>query len=306
MPCAVARCSRCPSGARFLLAGCLLFSPSLLHAAEAEQSEGTNAASPAHRAVEFFFEQFDLDESGRLEEVESRLLRLDVSHLDSDGDGAVDRKELQEAIGKVLEKAYGKEAAALLEESSAKVNDSPASDQTDSTPASHLQVERVRLKLQTHRNAAKLLAKYDADGDGVLNAKERQVIRNFKSGQQDRDTTLDDLVRWHKAQRARIILNQPAREPPATAGGPSSSSAGTTSAGTKRAKPSYAGLPGWFAEKDHNGDRQIEMYEYTRQWTESDVLEFLSHDLNGDGIITSAECTAKRRTSAPEKRRLAE
>lgn len=50
-----------------------------------------------------------------------------------------------------------------------------------------------------------------------------------------------------------------------------------------------AGLPGWFAELDTNRDRQVAMSEFTGEWTEEKLDEFLQWDANGDGLLTSAE-----------------
>ncbi len=58
------------------------------------------------------------------------------------------------------------------------------------------------------------------------------------------------------------------------------------------------GLPGWFAEKDVDGDQQVSMAEYSKGWTESLVAEFQSFDLNGDGFITPEECLAAVRNGA--------
>jgi Ca2+-binding EF-hand superfamily protein len=54
-----------------------------------------------------------------------------------------------------------------------------------------------------------------------------------------------------------------------------------------------SGLPSWFKEKDKNGDGQIEMSEYARNWTNSTAAEFQRYDLNGDGIITAKEAASK-------------
>ncbi|HBJ34786.1 MAG TPA: hypothetical protein DDZ51_08490 [Planctomycetaceae bacterium] len=58
------------------------------------------------------------------------------------------------------------------------------------------------------------------------------------------------------------------------------------------------GLPGWFAEKDVDGDQQISMAEYSKNWTESLVAEFQNFDLNGDGFVTAQECLAAVRNGA--------
>ena len=82
-------------------------------------------------------------------------------------------------------------------------------------------------------------------------------------------------------------------------------SAGGMAAGTKEGdkRHSYrftragerlpSGLPGWFKDKDTNGDGQIEMNEYARTWTNSTAADFQRYDLNGDGIITAKEAASK-------------
>jgi len=63
-----------------------------------------------------------------------------------------------------------------------------------------------------HREAAKLPAKHDPDGDGGLSAEQRQAMKQFQSRRQGSSATLDDPVRWHQAQRARTILGQVSKE----------------------------------------------------------------------------------------------
>lgn len=58
------------------------------------------------------------------------------------------------------------------------------------------------------------------------------------------------------------------------------------------------GMPGWFAEKDIDGDQQVSMAEYSKSWNESLVTEFQSFDLNGDGFVTPQECLAAVRDGA--------
>lgn len=58
------------------------------------------------------------------------------------------------------------------------------------------------------------------------------------------------------------------------------------------------GLPGWFAEKDVDGDQQISMAEFSKSWTDSLVAEFQGFDLNGDGLVSAQECLAAVRNGA--------
>jgi hypothetical protein len=50
------------------------------------------------------------------------------------------------------------------------------------------------------------------------------------------------------------------------------------------------GLPDWFARNDSNGDGQISMSEFAREWSSEKAAEYAHYDLNGDGIITPQEC----------------
>lgn len=49
------------------------------------------------------------------------------------------------------------------------------------------------------------------------------------------------------------------------------------------------GVPDWFIEKDVNKDDQIEMTEFTEEWTKAKLKEFEGYDLNSDGLITVKE-----------------
>lgn len=55
---------------------------------------------------------------------------------------------------------------------------------------------------------------------------------------------------------------------------------------------SLPGLPGWFAQKDADGDGQVMMSEYESNWDEAKIQEFTSFDSNSDGLITADECLA--------------
>ena len=49
------------------------------------------------------------------------------------------------------------------------------------------------------------------------------------------------------------------------------------------------GLPGYFTDRDANGDGQISMSEYASEWSNEVVAEFFSSDFNRDGMITASE-----------------
>lgn len=49
------------------------------------------------------------------------------------------------------------------------------------------------------------------------------------------------------------------------------------------------GLPGWFFELDADRDGQVAMHEFSEEWSLAKREEFLSLDLNGDGLLTDTE-----------------
>jgi subtilisin-like proprotein convertase family protein len=48
-------------------------------------------------------------------------------------------------------------------------------------------------------------------------------------------------------------------------------------------------IPNWFFERDVNGDRQLQMVEFTNDWDAEKLDEFSSYDTNQDGILTTDE-----------------
>ena len=64
---------------------------------------------------------------------------------------------------------------------------------------------------------------------------------------------------------------------------------GRTSYRVTEPKALPEGLPGFFTDKDRNGDGQVTMPEFASEWTDQLVAEFDKSDLNNDGTITAAE-----------------
>ncbi len=50
-------------------------------------------------------------------------------------------------------------------------------------------------------------------------------------------------------------------------------------------------LPGWFRQKDSNGDGQLSMAEYAPTSNRDTVASFQRLDANRDGLLTPKECT---------------
>lgn len=53
------------------------------------------------------------------------------------------------------------------------------------------------------------------------------------------------------------------------------------------------GLPGFFTDKDANGDGQVSMAEYAGEWNDDVIAEFFDSDFNRDGVITADEALRK-------------
>ena len=51
----------------------------------------------------------------------------------------------------------------------------------------------------------------------------------------------------------------------------------------------YEGIPGWFYELDVNEDEQVDMAEFTQDWTDEKLQEFVLLDANEDGLLTAFE-----------------
>ncbi|TWT50584.1 EF hand [Rubripirellula amarantea] len=54
------------------------------------------------------------------------------------------------------------------------------------------------------------------------------------------------------------------------------------------------GLPSWFFERDLNGDGQVSMTEFTEEWSDEIMAQFLSWDTNEDGLLTETEMIASK------------
>jgi len=144
--------------------------------------------------------------------------------------------------------------------------------------------------------AKSLLSQYDRNKNGTLEPEEYREMRgDVRSADRNGDgkVDLDELIAWLK------------RFSQGGSGGSSggSSGRGSASGSSTASKPGKlrlstalerlpSGLPDWFFEKDANADGQVSMAEFASTWSESKLAEFLRYDLNGDGIITPAECLA--------------
>lgn len=60
------------------------------------------------------------------------------------------------------------------------------------------------------------------------------------------------------------------------------------------AQQSAAELPEWFHQRDTNGDGQVAMSEFTREWDEESLRQFTGLDRDGDGLLTISEVLQAR------------
>jgi hypothetical protein len=61
------------------------------------------------------------------------------------------------------------------------------------------------------------------------------------------------------------------------------------------------GLPDWFEQKDANGDGQVSMAEFSREWNEQIVADFRRLDANDDGVLTPREVLPPGASTANER-----
>jgi hypothetical protein len=146
--------------------------------------------------------------------------------------------------------------------------------------------------------AESLLRQYDKNKNGSLERDEWSQMRgNWRDADRNGDgvITLDELA---------AHLSRYSRQGSGGGSSGGSSSGGTGGSSSAARDPSQrksyrflspkerlpAGLPDWFLRKDADGDGQVTMAEYARDWSAETAEEFAKYDLNGDGVITPAEC----------------
>ena len=66
------------------------------------------------------------------------------------------------------------------------------------------------------------------------------------------------------------------------------------------------GLPEWFLDQDANGDGQLTMAEFAEDWTATEATEFRRLDADGDGVIMPREYLAAQSKASTSKEEAAE
>lgn len=136
------------------------------------------------------------------------------------------------------------------------------------------------------RWAAAALKKYDTDRNGHLSEPELDASKIKKyDANNDGKVQIEELVAFSQG-RAKYRQFSSLR-----GDGESLKSYRLLSEAEKLPED----LPGWFRQRDRDGDGQVAMHEWSRSWNSSTVRDFTSKDRNGDGLITADEALTSGR-----------
>jgi Ca2+-binding EF-hand superfamily protein len=146
--------------------------------------------------------------------------------------------------------------------------------------------------------AESLLRQYDKNKNGALDRDEWGQLQGDPATidrNKDGAITTDELTIWvtEYSRRATGSWGSSTTSGGGGARGSSAARSGETKKPYRMRTPTERlppGLPDWFPRKDTDCDGQVSMAEFAQQWNEAKVAEFRKYDLNGDGIITPAEC----------------
>ena len=176
--------------------------------------------------------------------------------------------------------------------------------------------------------ANSMMQRYDKDGSGVLEKSEWASFRTDPSpGDTNKDgkLTKDELTKWmssrfgqsrgggdsgrgssDRGSSGRGGSSQASarggRDRGSSQGGGRGSSQDSRRGGDSKSDTAESyrfktlgerlpeGLPEWFKSNDGNGDGQIMMSEYAKNWNAQMLDSFDKFDFNADGVITPEEC----------------
>ncbi len=146
------------------------------------------------------------------------------------------------------------------------------------------------------REAEERLRRYDGNKDGFLSKEEASRLTGAMDFDRNRDGKLSasELAVRYARRRTAADTKTDRRDDRRDRQADAAATVVDVYDGRKsyRVLPGNGteGLPGWFSDRDASKDRQVSMAEYASDWNEDVVKEFFSFDLNGDGVITEAEC----------------
>lgn len=166
------------------------------------------------------------------------------------------------------------------------------------------------------RYARRLIARYDTDGNGVLNSDEWDsmqgqpaVIDSDQNGQITSAELILHIMEYARTRRLgkssyRVSETLAPNHPPAngsnrlsTTAAPSSDADSTDKQQRKNpdapfhvpAKERLNSLPKWFSQRDENGDGQLSLAEFSPNRSRESVKAFQKLDTNRDGLVTQQE-----------------
>ncbi len=163
------------------------------------------------------------------------------------------------------------------------------------------------------RYAERVVRRHDTNGDGRVDAEEWQAMQGQPATADvngDGQLTVEEFARhlatYGSGRRIRLSKGggqgepQPATEAPNDTAIPAN--ALDRQRDTKFVAPVAGGTPGWFIERDTDGDAQLTLSEFSPRLRATEVAEFNRYDLNGDGLLTPAElakATSKAAATGP-------
>jgi hypothetical protein len=126
---------------------------------ETDDEQHDEDAAILKRDLDLFIQFLDADESGKLEPREFVATKVDLLALDGNLDGAIERDELLDW--------YRARMAATPD-------NWPVSEQDERRAKAVAKARKVMDKVRRHREAARLMERYDANRDGELQPSERE------------------------------------------------------------------------------------------------------------------------------------
>ena len=132
-----------------------------------------------------------------------------------------------------------------------------------------------------------MFERYDADDDGSLSSSEVANMRrkppSYGDANEDGFITKEELIDAYANPVGE--QDQPDRQT-------QTSGTGDRSRDTPEPRSHRDAMSGEFRGLDKNGNRQVEMAEFSDDWDEQRVIEFYAKDQNRDGVITLIEWQA--------------
>ncbi len=167
------------------------------------------------------------------------------------------------------------------------------------------------------RYCERVVHRYDANGDGHLDSDEWTAMHGQPAAADldgDGRITSDEFARYAANYGAGRRIRLSTRSEGATDAPTGAEVAGaadgtsdnvTTPTELDRRRdlryfaPLPSGTPGWFIERDADGDAQLTLTEYSPRLRAPEVAEFKRYDTNGDGLLTAAELTRGASKAVP-------